>query len=74
MKIKLIFLISHNFDRRNRIRLGYYHLTSNKDIDITYWNIKNCNKTIKNLKNEEYFSEFYKSYDSKIVVIKNILN
>ena len=74
MKIKLIFLLSHNFDKRNRIRLGYDHLTNSKILDVKYWNIKGCNSKIANLQNEEYFSKYYRSFDSKIDAIKSILN
>ena len=73
MKIKLIFLLSHNFDKRNRLRLGYDQLTNSKIFDITYWNLKNCNSNIKSLQIEEYFSEYYRSFDSKVAVIKNTL-
>ena len=44
MKINLIFLISHNFDKRNRIRLGYYDLINNNFFNSTYWNIQKCNR------------------------------
>ena len=74
MKIKLIFLLSHNFDKRNRIRLGYDQLTNSKIFDVKYWNIKSCNSKIENLQNEEYFSKYYRSFDSKVDAIKSILN
>lgn len=74
MKLKLIFLLSHNFDKRNRIRLGYDQLTNSKIFDVKYWNIKDCNSKLENLQNEEYFSKYYRPFDSKIDAIKSILN
>lgn len=73
MKINLIFLISHNFDKRNRIRLGYYDLINNNFFNSTYWNIQKCNNKLKNLDKNQYKSEFCINYSKKINLILDIL-